>query len=72
MPGQPPGQQPPPIACYELTGDVPAGAWVIYHPPGEKKLVEVTAYDSVRPGQVRWVRYFEMKTGRFVHEVLAN
>jgi hypothetical protein len=72
IPGEPPETQPDPGACYALQGHVPPGAWVLYRPPREEKLIEVTAYDPDTPKRVSWVRYFEIETGRFVHEVMAN
>ncbi|HMB68639.1 MAG TPA: hypothetical protein VKU85_04985 [bacterium] len=72
IPGVPPGKQPAPDACLSLHDDIPPGAWVLYRPVREKKLVEVTAYDPRVPKRVQWVRYYDMGSGRFVHEVLAN
>lgn len=72
MPGVPPGRQPAPSECMAVHGHVPLGAWVLYRPPTERKLVEVTAYDSSVPERVMWVRYYDSASGRFVHEVLAN
>jgi len=72
IPGVPPGRQPAPEACLSLHDHIPAGAWVLYRPVREEKLVEVTAYDPNDPRRVAWVRYYEMGSGRFVHEVLAN
>jgi hypothetical protein len=72
MPGAPPGSQPAPEACLSLRDRIPLGAWVLYRPAREDKLVEVTAYDPKVPQRVAWVRYYEMASGRFVHEVLAN
>jgi hypothetical protein len=72
IPGVPPGRQPAPEACLSLRGQIPPGAWVLYRPVREEKLVEVTAYDPAVPQRVAWVRYYDMGSGRFVHEVLAN
>jgi hypothetical protein len=71
-PGQPVEEQPEPTPCYALQGNVPLGAWVLYRPAREERLIEVTAYDPIAPKRVSWVRYFEVETGQFVHEVLAN
>jgi hypothetical protein len=65
-PGRPPGHQPAPIPCRFLQGDVPLGAWVLYRPTDEKKVVRVTAYHEVKPELVVWVRYYDSKTGTFI------
>lgn len=65
-PGRPPGHQPASIPCRFLDGDVPLGAWVLYRPAAEKKVVEVTAYHAEKPEIVVWVRYFDSKSGAFV------
>ena len=40
-PGEPPGQQPRPGSCSDLERVLPEGAWLIYHPPGEGRIVRV-------------------------------
>ncbi len=40
-PGEPPGQQPPPGACSDLERVVHPGSWLIYRPPGERRIVRI-------------------------------
>lgn len=40
-PGEPPGHQPPPGDCGELERSAPGGAWVLYRPDGEKRVVRL-------------------------------
>ena len=40
-PGEPPGQQPPAGECSELERTAPRGAWVVYRPTSEKKVVRL-------------------------------
>lgn len=40
-PGEPPGQQPPPGDCAELEREAPRGAWVLYRPNRERRVVRV-------------------------------
>ena len=40
-PGEPPGQQPRPGSCSDLEQVLPEGAWLIYRPPGERRVVRV-------------------------------
>lgn len=41
FPGQPPGQQPPPGDCDQLLRTAPAGAWVLYRPSDERRVVRI-------------------------------
>lgn len=40
-PGEPPGHQPPPGECSELERSAPSGAWVLYRPDREKRVVRL-------------------------------
>lgn len=40
-PGEPPGQQPPPGDCEELRLTAPPGAWVLYRPSEERRVVRI-------------------------------
>ena len=40
-PGEPPGHQPPSGKCSELEPAAPSGAWVLYRPDGQKRVVRV-------------------------------
>jgi len=66
LPDRPPGRQPPSASCRAARGPIPPGAWVIYRPTKDKKVVEVTAYDEVKPEVVVWVRVYDAKSGAFL------
>ncbi len=40
-PGEPPGHQPPPGDCAELEHTTPRGAWLLYRPDSERRVVRV-------------------------------
>jgi hypothetical protein len=48
-PDRPAGHQPPPGRCSRLSGQVPAGAWLIQRPGGSQRYY-VDAYDARQPG----------------------
>jgi hypothetical protein len=45
---------------------------VLYRPPNEKKVIEVTAYDGLKPKVVVWVRLYDAKTGEFLRAGKTN
>lgn len=65
IPRQPPGHQPAALPCHAL-GEIPLGAWVLYRPTHDKKVVEVTAYHHVEPQVVVSVSYYDVNTGALV------
>jgi hypothetical protein len=40
-PGAPPGQQPPPGNCDRLLETAPLGAWVLYRPSEERRVIRI-------------------------------
>lgn len=40
-PGEPPGHQPPAGDCEALERDAPRGAWLLYRPSSERRVVRV-------------------------------
>lgn len=62
VPGRPPGHQARAVPCGSL-GDVPLGAWVLHRSSHSKKVLEVAAYDDVKPKVVVSVSYYDAKTG---------
>ena len=70
MPGEPPGKQKkkyPAGDCALVSGDVPAGGWLVYRPGDDKKEVVVREYDSER--EVVSVKVFDIVTGAFLRAV---
>lgn len=63
VPGRPPGHQARSAPCYSL-GPVPLGAWVLHRPVDDKRIIEVSVYDDVRPETVVSVGYYDVKNGR--------
>ena len=65
---QPPGQQGPPRSCDGIEAAAPAGAWILYRPTSDRRVVHVRYVDSARVGVVIRIRVFEVDTGKFVRE----
>lgn len=65
-PGQPPGHQPPPGDCYELSRQVPPGAWLVEHPAHDRGNIYVNVFDPQRTGRRIEVRIYEAATGIFI------
>lgn len=63
-PGQPPGQQPPPLGCAQAMARASAGTWVLYRPDREE--VHARVIDDRRPGVVVRVRVYEAAQGRYL------
>ena len=68
-PGKPPGHQPPPGPCERLRYRVPAGAWLIQRPSDKPEHVDVSVYDSHRPGIVITIGIFAVDTGAFIRQM---
>ncbi len=66
LPGHPPGHQPPPGSCSRLEGEVPPGAWLLYHPTNRPEEIRVSVYDDQRPGILVVFRFYTVETGRFL------
>lgn len=69
FPDRPPGQQPPPVSC---DAPVPAGAWLIAHPPELGNRVHVTAYEPRVPGRVIAIGEFDIGSGALIRVVLSK
>jgi hypothetical protein len=68
IPGRPPGRQERPRSCNGIVRRAPAGAWILYRPDSDRRLVRVQYVDDRRAGVVIRVRVFEAETGKFVRE----
>lgn len=69
MPGTPPGHQREAGACSTLERQVPQGAWLVYRPSGDKKVVNVWVYDS-GTSLPTVLRIFDAVTGALIGEEL--
>ena len=66
--GRPPGHQPPPGRCSRIEAEAPAGAWVLYRPSRDRKVVHARVIDSRRPGVVVVVRVYDAQRGTYLHQ----
>ena len=66
-PGTPPGHQQKSGACSTLERQVPPGAWLIYRPSKDKKVVNVWVYDS-DDSLPNFLRIFDAATGVLLSE----
>ena len=69
FPGRPPGRQPKARACSEVESAAPAGAWVLYRPSQDRRVVHVRYLDERRDGVVVWIRVFDASSGAFIRDV---
>lgn len=67
-PGTPPGHQAPPRACAGIERHAPAGAWILYRPTRDRKVVHVRELDPYRPGLVVRVRVHDAQRGTYLRE----
>jgi hypothetical protein len=65
-PGRPPGHQPQPASCRSLERSAPAGSWVLYRPPNDKKVVHARVIDPKRAGVVVVVRVYDVERGTYL------
>jgi hypothetical protein len=70
IPGAPPGQQPRPKSrsCAGIAAAAPAGSWILYRPPADRKVVHARMVDERRAGVIVRIRVFEAESGRFLRE----
>ncbi len=69
FPGDPPGHQPKARSCDGIEAAAPAGAWVLYRPGKDKKVVHVREMDRHKLGLVIHVRIYEASSGKYLREV---
>ncbi|QCK15240.1 hypothetical protein [Mangrovivirga cuniculi] len=48
-PGEPAGQQPPPVNCDEALATAPIGSWVVYKDHNDPKMVVIEEIVAIRP-----------------------
>jgi hypothetical protein len=69
FPGRPPGRQPKARPCSEVESVAPAGAWVLYRPSQDQKVVHVRYLDDRRAGVVVWIRVYDASSGAYIRDV---
>ncbi|HET9512911.1 MAG TPA: hypothetical protein VFO95_03200 [Gemmatimonadales bacterium] len=68
FPGRPPGHQPKPGSCARNVAEAPAGAWVLYRPARDRKVVHARVIDTRRPGVVVAVRVYDADRGAYLRQ----
>lgn len=67
FPGRPPGHQPRAGTCRNVMHDAPAGAWVLYRPDRDRRVVHTRVIDTRRPGVVVSIRVYDANSGAYLH-----
>jgi hypothetical protein len=65
-PGRPAGQQPSTGDCAEAERSAPAGTWVLYRPPEDKRVVHARVVDPVRQGVIIRIDLFDAERGTYL------
>lgn len=68
IPGRPPGRQARARSCDGILGTAPAGAWILYRPGADRRVVHVRYVDERRAGIVIRVRVFDAESGAFIRD----
>ena len=68
IPGRPPGRQARPRSCDGILGTAPAGAWILYRPGQDRRVVHVRYVDERRAGIVIRIRVFDAESGAFIRD----
>ncbi len=66
--GRPPGRQAQARSCDGILAVAPAGAWILYRPDTDRRVVHVRYVDERRAGIVLRIRVFDAESGAFVRE----
>lgn len=68
VPGRPPGRQARARACDGILATAPPGAWILYRPGRDRRVVHVRYLHEQRAGVVIRVRVFEAETGKYLRD----
>ncbi len=68
IPGTPPGHQPKARTCHEIDRHAPAGAWVLYRPKTNRRLLYVREVDPHKSGVIIRVRMYDVSSGKYLGE----
>ncbi len=68
IPGRPAGRQARARSCDGIVAAAPAGAWILYRPGENRRIVRVRYVDQTRAGIVIRIRLFEAATGELLSE----
>ena len=66
FPGRPPGRQPGPGSCRGIERIAPAGSWILYRPPNDRRVVHARVIDPRRDGVVVVVRVYDADRGTYL------
>ncbi len=68
VPGRPPGRQARARACDGILATAPAGAWILYRPGRDRRIVHVRYLHEQRSGVIVRVRVFEAESGKYLRD----
>ena len=68
IPGRPPGRQARARSCEGIAAAAPAGAWILYRPGTDRRVIHVRYVDERRSGIVIRIRVFDAASGAFLRE----
>ena len=70
IPGRAPGRQPRPRSrpCAAIEAVAPAGSWIVYRHPDDRRLVYLRVIDERRPGIVIRIRIFDIDSWELVRD----
>ena len=66
LPGRPVAQQPAPQHCGGAEKDAPPGAWVLYRPPDDERVVHIRVTDPVKRGTVIRIDIYDAEKGTYL------
>lgn len=68
IPGRPPGRQARARSCDGILGAAPAGAWILYRPGEDRRVIHVRYIDERRAGIILRIRVFDAESGVFIRD----
>ncbi len=68
IPGRPPGRQARARSCDGILAEAPAGAWILYRPGADRRVVHVRYMDERHTGIVLRIRVFDAESGVFIRD----
>jgi hypothetical protein len=68
VPGRPPGRQARARSCDGILSAAPAGAWILYRPGADRRVIHVRYLDERRAGTIIRIRVFDAQSGAFLRD----
>ena len=66
LPGRPAAQQAPSQGCGEAEKNAPPGAWVLYRPPDDERVVHIRVTDPVKRGAIIRIDIYDAEKGTYL------